>query len=119
MRYTHTENFVEVLGNGWLSFNRYGMPDKPYPSMAYKYTLRDSDVKRLLESGPITREAIDQWLSTNSGDFSSISDFHANVTIDTIAQDGQTIEQTDLDFPWKNEESDSQYFDMVYGSELE
>jgi hypothetical protein len=97
MIYTVRKDFVRVLGNGWLAFNRFGNPSHPYPSMAGEILLRESDLEQIGDF--LTRSNIDRWLATNSGDFSSITDWSASIG--------------EHEIPFEREESESVYYDMT------
>ena len=84
--YTVRTRDVFVLGKGW-----YGQ------AMAYPYTLP--------KGIPATRDAIQDWLGSNSGDFQFITDFAAS------------IEETEI--PWAKEENDFLYNDMIDPVEVE
>ena len=97
MIYTVRKDFVRVLGHGWLAFNRYGFPSHPYPSMAYEYSLTKRDLDEIGDF--LTRSNIDRWLATNSGDFSSITDWSASIG--------------EHEIPFEHEENESAYFDIT------
>lgn len=78
---------IEVIGRGW-----YGQ------KMAYSYPLTTHDVEQI---GELTRESVSDWLDSNSGDFQSIEDFHADIA--------------EFDSPWVKDESEFEYSDMMYG----
>ena len=80
---------IEVIGKGWYN-----------QTMAYSYSLTAHDVEQI---GELTRESVEAYLCSHSGDFQSITDFHADIA--------------DFDSPWANEESGYEYHDMMYGSE--
>ena len=97
MIYTVRKDFVRVLGCGWLSFTREGFPDRPYPSMAGEIPLDKSDLEQIGDY--LTRSNIERWLATNSGDFSSITDWSASIG--------------EIEIPFEHEESDTEYFDLT------
>lgn len=68
--------------------------------------LRPYDLENIKERGDgvITREAIDQWLCSNSGDFSVVEDFSASIS----------YEDVDIEIDWDNEEKEMAYGDIVY-----
>jgi hypothetical protein len=97
MIYTVRKDFVRVLGNGWLSFDRNGFPAKPYPSMAGEIPLTESDLKQIGDY--LTRANIEHWLATNSGDFSSITDWSASIG--------------SLEIPFLDDENEMTYNDIT------
>lgn len=66
MRFTVERNWIDVVGVIWL----------PPITCAMRYDLNNYDMDNI---GEPTRENVDAWLSTHSGDFQSITDFHAVV----------------------------------------
>lgn len=91
-RYIMVEyNYVDVVGLIWM----------PQTTCSYRYNLDSYAIENIREhgEGEITREAIEQWLTTNSGDFSSIQDFRASIG--------------DLDIPFATEEGELAYYDTV------
>ena len=83
--------YVDVIGGIWMPYGA---------TCAYRYELRDYDLENI---GEFTRENVDRWLTTNSGDFSSIKDFRAEC--------GET------EIPWADEESELTYNDCMYPAE--
>ena len=81
---------VQVIGKIWM----------PAVPCAMDYPLSDYDLENI---GEFTRENVEAWLCTHSGDFQSVEDFCA-VCGDTV-----------LD--WKSEESGYTYSDCMYPSE--
>ena len=65
--------------------------------------LRDADITPSSE-GEITRESVQRWIDTHTGDFSLIVDWSAS-----IEDGGETIE-----FPWQDEESEFVFNDCVF-----
>jgi hypothetical protein len=96
-RHLKVYNYVNIIGKIWL----------PPVTCAMSYSPRTDDVRD--EDGNITRESIEQWLLTHSGDFQCVEDFEANIA------DGDK----DILIPWQSEESEFTYNDCVYGSEEE
>lgn len=83
---------IDVLGVIWM----------PGVACFYTYTPTVEAVAQYSKSGKIiTRDAIQQWLDTHAGDFSSITDFHAEI-------DGLT-------FDWQKEDSADTVADILYG----
>lgn len=90
MRYIVEKNFVQVLGKIWM----------PACQAAMEYPLDSHAVECI---GEFTRENVEQWLCTHSGDFQSIQDFCATVGDEWI--------------PWEFEDSEWEYGDLMYPSE--
>ena len=105
-RYMVEHNYVQVIGKIWM----------PSTTAAMEYTLSPHDVDEIndyadirsnqhwespyVEEG-ITREDVAQWLTTHSGDFQSVTDFHASIG--------------DLDLDWEDVENAFVYHDCMYG----
>ena len=92
MRISYTRNYVRVIGKIWM----------PPITAAMEYTLSDSE----LESNHIdrdnpTRDQIQRWVSTETGDFRSIEDFSADIGDRGIV-------------PWFKEESECTYNDCMF-----
>jgi len=83
-------NYVQVIGTIWM----------PSILAATEYPLSRYDVENI---GERTRENVEAWLDTHSGDFASIEDFYV-----TIAE---------WESEWSDPESELVYNDCVYGSE--
>jgi hypothetical protein len=80
----------------------------PAIQAAQEYVLSDYDVNNCKDSeGLITRDSVEQWLCTHSGDFQKLDDFSASIELD-----GQTI-----DIPWNNEEAEFAFGDCMYPCE--
>ncbi len=90
MRYMVERNFVQVIGTIWM----------PATTAAMEYPLSSYDVENI---GKLTRENVEQWLTTHSGDFQGIDDFYATVG--------------DTEIPWNSEESEMTYNDCMYPPE--
>jgi len=101
MRYLIRKSIIEVIGEIWL----------PYGALcAQSYTLSDYDMRNVRDygDGTITRDAVEHWLAFNSGDFSRVVDFRADL------EDG---DQTVV-FEWAHgEESECTYSDCMYPAE--
>ena len=82
------KNVINVLGTIWM----------PSITAGQAIEIRDYDTKNI---GEITRENVEQWLCSNTGDFKSIIDF------------GGIIDGVSID--WKDEESENTFNDCVYG----
>jgi len=68
-KYTVVKDEVYVIGTMWL----------PAITAAQTYTLREHDLENIRdEDGKITRESIEGWVLSNTGDFQSITDFSAD-----------------------------------------
>ena len=86
-RYMVEKNYVRVLGNIW---------QPGIGKCAMEYTLDSSDVENI---GDFTRENVERWLCTHSGDFQSIDDFSASVG--------------EWEIGWANEENELAYWDCM------
>jgi len=87
-------HYVEVIGTIWL----------PAVTAATRYPVYERDLENMrLEDRTIDREAIEEWLTTYSGDFQCIDDFAAWI-------DG-------IEYPWAHEDSEVTFSDCFYGSE--
>ena len=101
MQYTVTENIIQVIGKIWMP---------PAETCAQEKTLSNSDMENLAEEdGIITRELIEQWLTTNTGDFQSIEDFRAD-----FDWKGKHWESE-----WESEDSEFTFCDCMYPSDDE
>ena len=87
---TITINQIEVIGTIWM----------PASTCAMTYKLTAHDIENI---GELTRENVQKWLDTHSGDFQSIADFHADIG--------------DFDSPWEHEESELTFNDCMFPSE--
>jgi hypothetical protein len=87
MKFTIDRNWIEVIGAIWM----------PATTCAQRIDLTASDIKNI---GEPTRENVEQWLDTHTGDFHSITDFRAVIG--------------EMDLPWSNEESEFTYHDCMY-----
>jgi hypothetical protein len=87
-------SFINVLGYLWM----------PQIKAAQYKALRQYDIDNMTdESGNITRESVDLWLSKNAGDFSSIIDFHADIETN----------KGNILIAWENEENEYVYGDCM------
>lgn len=96
MRYTVRESYVQVVGSIWM----------PKVTCGQEKILSQYDIDNIrdrVEPG-ITRANVEDWLTCNSGDFSSVDDFSAS-----IEDGGNTI-----NIPWASEEGEFAYVDCVY-----
>jgi len=98
MRQTTIISKVDVIGHIW-------MPSAP---AAYTYTLTAYDVDniRAYGDGHLTRDAVEHWLSLNSGDFQSVEDFSV------------TIGDGEFDSPWSSEDNEFTFLDCMYGDDI-
>lgn len=78
--------FVQIIGRIWMP---------PVTCAQYK-NLTDYDLGNI---GEFTRENVEQWLTTNSGDFQSVEDFRAVCGSEVI--------------DWAKEESEITYCDCT------
>jgi len=98
MKYTMRVSYVDVVGNGWM----------PRCPMATRYTLTSSDVDNARDDeGKITRESVELWLGSHSGDFSSVTDFSASL------EDGEAT----VDIPWAEEDNELEFGFIMYPEE--
>jgi len=78
--------YVLILGKLWM----------PMATASMRTDLRDHDLENI---GEFTRENVEQWLMTHSGDFSSVTDFYA-VCGDVVIE-------------WESEENEIAYLDTI------
>lgn len=97
-RYTVRVSYINVVGRLW----------QPGIVAAIRINLRAYDIENMRQEAiyrnddpTITREVVECWLATNSGDFQEIIDFEASI------EDG---DQT-LDFPFATEDGEMAYVD--------
>ena len=94
MRYTVRKSVVRVIGRIWM----------PAVVASMQYTLSDYDVDNCKDDqGNLTRESVEQWLCTHSGDFQSVQDFYASLEVGS-----ETVE-----IDWASEESEFTYSDCA------
>lgn len=94
MKITIRKSVVRVIGRIWM----------PAAVCAMEYQLNAYQVENAKDDqGRITRESLDRWLSTNSGDFQSVTDFWASIEVGD-----QTVE-----IPWANEDSECEFWDCT------
>ncbi len=94
MRYTVRKSVVRVIGRIWM----------PAIMAAQQIELSSYDLDNAKdEQGNLTRESVDRWLSTHTGDFQSVKDFYASLEVGD-----QTVE-----IPWADEESEFTYSDCA------
>ena len=90
MKYTVRESIIWVVGTIWM----------PAVEAATHYKLSQYDVDNIKAEGDgvIDREAVQDWLDTNAGDFQAITDFAASIEDgeETVDIDWATVEGEDL-----------------------
>jgi hypothetical protein len=92
--YTVRKDYVDVIGRLWM----------PATVAASRIALSSYDLGNMLEDeDDPTRDEIEAWLATHSGDFSEILDFAASIGTKEI--------------PWADEESELTWADCMYPSE--
>lgn len=94
MKYTVRKSFVEIVGRIWM------------PACVCGQVINASqyDIENMRsESGEITRESVEDWLTTHSGDFQSVTDFHASI------EDGKNT----IDIPWATEDGELAFMDAT------
>ena len=100
MRYTTVKSQVHILGEIWM----------PRAVCAQTKTLSDYDIGNIRgiaglgTRGPITRDRVEYWLMLNSGDFSHVIDFRAE--LEDVPERGQT-----LVFDWADPDNELRYAD--------
>lgn len=98
MKYMVRKSFVAVVGKIWM----------PAITASLHIRLSEYDINNMRdESGKITRESVEQWLCTHTGDFQSIQDFSASI------EDGENT----IDIPWASEDGEMAYCDTLAESE--
>lgn len=91
MKYTVKASYVDVVGRLWMG-----------GKASLRINLSGHDLENMRDDdGQITRETVEQWLSTHSGDFQHTIDFSASI------EDGDKS----LDFPFATEEGEMDYLD--------
>lgn len=96
MRYTVRKSYVWVLGTIWM----------PARTASQRKELSTYDLANLVaeaDGGPVTRDVVEQWLTSNSGDFQHVQDFAASLE---IGDDTITI-------PWSSEDNELVYNDTL------
>lgn len=94
MKYTIRKSVVDVVGRIWM----------PAAVCSLRINLSQYDVDNARDyDGKITRESVEQWLSTHSGDFQQVLDFRASI------EDGEET----VEIPFATEEGECQYLDTV------
>ena len=91
MKFTIERNWIEAIGPIWWPAGAI---------CAMRYDLSAYDMENI---GEATRENVEQWLATHSGDFQHVEDFYAAI--------GET------EIPWEKEENEFTYADCMCGNE--
>ena len=94
MKYTKKTSVVYVVGVIWM----------PAITCAQTLTLSDYDIRNAQdENGAVTRESLEQWLTSHTGNFRSVTDFSASLEVgdDTV------------EIPWATEEGELAYLDAT------
>jgi hypothetical protein len=95
MIYTVKKSFIHVLGYIWM----------PSVQCSQRIDLRQYDIDNMRnDEGTITRDDVENWLGSNAGDFSSITDFYASI------EDGNTS----IEIAWNDEENEFTFNDNMY-----
>ena len=100
-RYLVRHSYVDIIGGIWWPFGAMCAMRKdlsPYDI---------ANIKAYDEDNKITRDGLDLWLTSNSGDFSSLKDFRASV------EDGNDT----VDIPFADMASEDTYTDCMYPAE--
>ena len=90
-------SYVDVIGHIWM----------PNRTAAMRYTLDAyaiNNIKAEDDNGKVTRDAVEQWLTMNSGDFREVTDFSASI------EDGPDT----INIDWADDESEFTYSDCMY-----
>lgn len=87
-----SKSFIQVVGTIWM----------PSTTAATQYNLTAYDIENI---GEINRESVDLWLSTHSGDFSSVKDFRADIEL----PDGRNVV-----IEWEKEDNEFVFNDCMY-----
>ena len=80
----------------------------------------DADYGIAGELERFSHDAIEDWIGVNTGDFSAVVDWRAEVTTrhESCAGCGQTIPETEA-LEWSDPDSEFRFIDSMYGSEEE
>lgn len=106
---------IQIIGHIWM----------PNTTAAMEYTAplkrgnEDTFAKDLhWPADEDFRESVEQWLATNSGDFQSVDDFAAWVSLPTEpCECCKRMQFRTVETPWQDEESELTFNDCIYGSE--
>ena len=97
MRYVVSESVVEVIGSIWWPYGA---------TCAMTYKLSSYDIDNATdENRKVTRESVDRWVSTNTGDFSEVIDWSASIE---PGDGSKTVE-----LPWQDENSEMIFIDCM------
>jgi hypothetical protein len=92
------KSFIHIVGTMWM----------PSTTGALVLNITSLDADYLKDdNGNITRESVEEWLSTHSGDFRNVIDFYADIETDS----GNVI------IDWLNEENEIVFNDCTYPEE--
>ena len=97
MKLTIRKSVVKIVGGIWWPMGATCAQEKELSA----YDIRN--IRDRVEPG-ITRANVEDWLTCNAGDFSSITDFSASI------EDGDET----IDIPWENEDSEITFSDCMY-----
>lgn len=98
MKYLVKKSVVDVVGRIWM----------PQAVCSLRIVMSRYDVDNARDDdGNITRDSLESWLHTHTGDFSEIIDFRASI------EDGEQS----IEIPFASEDGESQYLDTI--SEME
>ena len=86
--FTTERHWIEVVGYIWLPNNVI---------CAQEIKIEKSEIEQI---GELTRENVESWLGSHTGDFSEIVDFSPHIK--------------DFEPGWKNEEHEIEYSDCMY-----
>jgi len=78
--------FIQILGKMWM----------PKSNASQERALSDYDLENI---GEFTRENVEQWLTSHSGDFSEVIDF--------------TAVCGEIEIHWSNEDNEMAYLDTL------
>ena len=87
MKFTIERNWIDVVGRDWM----------PGCISATRYDLSAHDVANI---GKPTRANIEQWLTSHSGDFQQVLDFHTVIG--------------ECEYDWQTPEGECQFIDCMY-----
>lgn len=90
------KDYIQVVGKIWWPIGSLAATQIPLSGYDVE-NIRDE------ETGEITRDDIEQWLCSHSGDFSEVVDFCASIGTE--------------EYSWANEENELIYCDCMYPSE--
>lgn len=93
------KSYIHIIGELW------------YPGTgATTLTASDHDLENMQDDdGAYTRESIDNWIGAHSGDFQSVTDWSADLSLSN---------GVDIEFPFENKKNEFAFSDIMYG-ELE